>query len=392
MRLGTIGMLLVVATVVLAACAPQATRAPAPQATAPSPAAAPLKPAVASAAARPAWQEKWETTLAAAKKEGRFVLVSTGGSDLRSVITKGIKDAYGLEAEVLSGRSGEIEARLFAERRAGLYNADVCVGSTGTTVNNLKPAGALEPIDSALILPEVTDPKVWYKESFPWVDKDHMVIAFSIFPGRAIAINTTLVKPSDLKSWRDLLDPKWKGKLALNDPTVAGAGSLSMQAMDGIMGWDYVKELAKAEPIIIRDQRQQLEWLAHGKISILIAPKPDVFTSFVKVGAPVALVDPAEGNWLSCGVGVVSLFNNAPHPNASRVFLNWLLSKDGQLLFSQAILQQSARLDIPTAGLPPDLVRQPGVKYFVTFDEAGLARRTVTDKMGKELFAPLVNK
>lgn len=311
---------------------------------------------------------------------------------MRTAIAKGIKEAYGLEVESLTGRAAEVEAKVAAERRAGLHLEDVFLGSTATTGNSLKPAGMLEPLDDALILPEVNDPKVWYKGEFPWFDKDHVGFAFSIYPGRAIAINTNLVKPAEVKSWRDLLDPKWKGKLVLNDPTTGGAGQLSMVAMDLIMGWDYVKELAKAEPMIMSDQRQQLDWLAHGKISILIAPKPDTFAEFLKLGAPVAIVEPAEGTWLSCGVGAIALFNNAPHPNAARVFLNWLLTKEAQTLFANAVLQQSARLDVSTEGLPPDLVRQPGKKYTPVYDEAGLARRLVTDKLSKELFTPLLKK
>lgn len=378
---------------ILGACAPQAT--PAPQAAAPAAAPRPAPPAavaLAPASIRPAWQEKWETALAAAKKEGTVVIATSGGSQLRAAISSGIKEAHGLKAENIAGTAPEVQVRVFAERRAGLYLEDVYVASPNNLVNELKPSGVLDPIDSALILPEVTDRQVWYGGDLPWVDKEHMVIAFSFFPGRAIAINTNLVKPDEIKSWRDLSDPKWKGKVALNDPGIPSAGQLVLLFMDLTMGWDSVKELAKAEPIIIRDQRQQLDWLAHGKIAILIGPKPEVYVEFLKAGAPVATVEPAEGTWLSCGVAAVTMFNKAPHPNAATVFLNWLLSKDGQTVFASAAQQQSGRLDVPTTGLTPDSIRQPGKKYTVAYDEPALARWVVTAKMGKELFASFARK
>ena len=388
------GILVVLLVVTLAAaCAPQAsgTATPQPQATAPA-TTVPRPAQTVAPNARPAWQTKWDTVLAGAKKEGAVVVANTAGSDMRAIVAKGIKDAYGLEVESITGRAAEVEAKIAAERRAGLRLEDVFLGSTATTGNLLKPAGMLTPLDDKLILPEVNDPSVWFNGQFPWFDPDHVGFAFSIYPGRAIAINTQLVKPGDIKSWRDLLDPRWKGKMVLNDPTTGGAGQLSMVAMDRIMGWDYVKELAKAEPMIMSDQRQQMDWLAHGKISILIAPKPDTFAEFLKLGAPVAIVEPSEGTWLSCGVGAIAMFNSTAHPNAATVFINWLLGKQGQTLFANAVLQQSARLDVPTDTLPQDLIRQPGKKYTPVYDEAGLARRLTTDKLAKELFTPLISK
>lgn len=380
--------------ILLAACAPQAAPAPAAQAPAPAVAAAPAAAPVVAGQAKPAWQEKWDTILAAANKEGKLVLYTSGGPEMRTAFTKGIKNAYGLDAEVVTGRAPELNVKLLAERRAGLYPEDVYVGSTNTIVNDLKPSGMFESLDSSLILPDVSDPKAWFKGELPWFDRDHVGIVFFLFPGRPIAVNTTLIKPDDVKSWRDLLNPKWKGKLAMNDPTISGAGQLILLVMDLTVGWDYVKELAKAEPMIIRDQRQQMDWLSHGKISILIAPKTETFGEFLKAGAPVAIVQPSEGSSINVGSGAIALFKsqNAPHPNAAKVFLNWLLSKQGQEVAVESVLQQSARMDVSTANLPPDLVRIPGQKYVPVYDEPALARREVTNKLGFDVFSPLVPK
>jgi len=123
-------------------------------------------------------------------------------------------------------------------------------------------------------------------------------------------------------------------------------------------------KLAAAEPIIIRDQRLQLDWLSHGKVSILIAPKTDVYFEFKRNGAPVQAVTPAEGVWLSAGSCGISLFNRPAHPNAAKLFINWLLSKDGQTAYSKTYGGQSAREDVPTDHLHPLVVRDPAKEYF----------------------------
>lgn len=392
-----ISLLLGLTIVLLVACAPKAAPA-APQAPGPAavPAAASAPAAsIAAAPAKPAWQQKWDDTLAAAKKEGRVAMHTGGGAAIRGALMD-IARAQGLDPEVVSTRSDEFQTKVLAERRAGLYLYDIWLSGASTMVGEAKPAGVLQSMDSALILPDLTDPerikKVWYKGELAWVDQGHAVFATTLTAQTPIVINTNLVKDGEIKSWKDLLDPKWKGgKILVNDPS-GSAGQLGFAAIEGIMGWDYIKEIAKMEPIVLRDQRQQLEWLAHGKAYVLIPPKPDVLKEFLKLGVPIKALVPSEGTWVSTGSSGLGFISREPHPNAARVFINALLSKEGQTVFSLATSFQSTREDVPTDHLRPEDVRQEGVKYFKAYTEQSLIRTNELRVPFREMFGPLMAK
>lgn len=221
-----------------------------------------------------------------------------------------------------------------------------------------------------------------------WVESDHMILAALAYPTAIILVNNQMVKKGEVKSMRDLLKPAWKGKIAVNDPTVAGAG-LKAFAMMGleIMNWDYWRDFAKQEPVIVRDQRILVEWVAHGKYPIAFAPRAPEVNEFKTAGAPIELIVPEEGSFLTTGSGGVSIINRPAHPNAAKVFLNWFLSREGQTVFTRAHGGQSARIDVPTEGLDPDLVRKPDVKYFPGADsEVFLKKEDKSRELAGEIF------
>lgn len=384
----------------LAACAPQAV--PAPQA---SPAAAPAQPstaaapvpAVSAAPAKPAWEVEWEKTTTAAKKESRVIIHTVGGGEVRIAFTK-IAKLQGIEAEVISMRTAELLPKVFAERRVGLYLNDIYIGGGQTMLNSAKPQGIMESIDTSLILPDVTDPalikKVWYRGELPWCDRDRTVFLLSLQPGLAISVNTNLVKPDEVKSWRDVLDPKWKGKFAFNDPTIGGYPQMAVQTAVHLIGEDYVKELVQARPIIIRDQRQLVEWLAFGKLAIAMPTPIDIVTEFLRAGAPIRPVIPQEGTWLGAGnAGNMLLFKNAAHPNAAKVFINLITSKEGQDILAPAGGFNSTREDVSIAHLPAGLARTSAGKYFPAYNEENsTVDWPIIGKMIKEVFAPVLTK
>lgn len=379
--IGGIGLWLMV-LLVLVACVPQA--APAPVAT--PVAVAPLS----QAPAKEGWEVEWDKVMEAAKKEGSVVFSSTAGAEVRAPVASAFKGKYGLRVESVGARGGEISEKLKAERRAGLHLVDVYIGGPTTVLTDLKPAGVLDPLEPALILPEVKDPKVWWRGQLPWGDKDHYLISFTQYPSSTYAINTELVRAEELKSYRDLLNPKWKGKMVMNDPTLPGAGNTWFARVGYIiMSLDFLRELAKQEPVILRDQRLQVEWLAHGKYAIAIAPDTTPMAYFGKAGAPVSYVTPVEGLVLAAGHGNVSLVNRAPHPNAAKVFINWLLSREGQEVWSRATLNPSVRLDVSSEHVEPEKRREPGVKYYVQDEEFYLANPEQV-KVAKEIFGHLL--
>lgn len=344
------------------------------------------KPA-AGLPAKPAWEEDWGKSLSLGKKEQKVVIYYTGGGELVTDVSRAFKEKYGMDAEWLVVRSQELISRVMLERRGGLYVPDLVMAG-GDTLLELGRQGVLEPLEPSLILPQVTDRESWLGGSLYFIDREHKVFPFRSRTGSTILINSELVRPEELKSYRNLLEPRWKGKIVVNDPSVGGAGNVFVAALYVLMGEDFLRELAKQEPIITRDQRQQVEWVARGKYSILLGPHVIIMSEFQKAGAPIKHIVPVvEGSWSGAGGGIISLMNQAPHPAAARVFLNWFLSREGQTVASKAVSEQSRRVDVSTEFIDPDRLLQRGVNYLD--GESELMLKTRKDIMGlaRDIFA-----
>ena len=148
--------------------------------------------------------------------------------------------------------------------------------------------------------------------------------------------------------------------------------------------------MAKQKLLISRDDRLACEWVARGKSAIVIGPKPDLIDEFIKAAVPVRYVIPKEGSYIEPGSGSFSLLNKAPHPNAAKIFINWLLTKEGQTLYSKTVGVESAREDVPTEHIDPQLIRKPGQKYIYGGEEfhAASAENLRSGKV-KEIFGNL---
>ncbi|MDZ4245844.1 MAG: extracellular solute-binding protein, partial [Dehalococcoidia bacterium] len=312
------------------------------------------------------WESEWQKTLEAAKKEGKVVIYTTAPGKMRKAMESVFKAKFQIDVEVSSFRGGQAGGKVLSERNAGLYVVDAFVGGSTTATTQLKPAGALDPLDKLLVLPEVTNTKLWYQGNLRWIDPAHTLLMFLGFPVPNLLINTNMVKQEELKSYKNLLEPRWKGKIVMNDPTIPGTASKGF----AVIGWhlmnlDYWRELAKQEPVLTRNQRLQIEWVARGKYPILLFPQSSMTTEFIRAGSPIASFTPAEGSYLTGGSGNIAIMNRAPHPNAAKIYINWLLSREGQTVFTQAFGRQSLRVDVGTEGLDPVALRQPDGKYFL---------------------------
>lgn len=375
-------ILAVLLSLIVFACAPNVT---------PTPASTPAKPG--NSVSTEGWETQWNTLVEAARKEKQvLVYTSLGGTTIRPAIADAFKKKFGVDVDFMVGKGEEIVARIGNERRGGLYLADVVVIGAPSQVNYLKPQGGLDNTQQALILPEVTDAKLWLGNKLPFVDEEGKIFAFVAGYRTYITANTTMVKEGEIKSYKDLLSPKWKGKLSLFDPTVGGSAN---QWVAGLMvhvyGWDegakFLRELAKQEPVITRDGRLQIEWIAHGKYAVAIAARRENVSDFKAMGAPIDWVEPVEGGEISSGTGAMGLVEKAAHPNAAKVFVNWLLSKEGQTIFVKAFGSPSARTDVPTEGLDPDTVPNPKKKMFMV-DEKLYHQMPKAAELAKEIFAP----
>ena len=337
----------------LAACAEEEKATPAPTA---SPAAAPA-----------AWEQEWARTLEAAKREGKVVVAGPTGAERRKALTEPFERKYGITVEFQPFGGADFGTRLRAERDAGQYLWDIFVGGTTTQVSVLFPMGAMEPVEPALLLPEVKETKNWREGKLLFVkEKERMGVVMGIGSSEEMFVNSNLVNLAEFKSYRDLLDPKWKGKIVVGrDPRVAGPGQGSFQFfyVHPNLGPDFVRSLLKHDIAILADDRQALTWLAEGRYSIIIGVSESLIREFMDKGLPIKAVDVRqlrEGSHVSPGASAVTLLNRAPHPNAAKVYLNWLLSKETQTEWSKAEQLASWRTDVPTDFLDPWIVPQPG--------------------------------
>lgn len=338
-----------------------------------------------------AWQTEWDKVVKAGQREGIVVAHTGYSAETLRAISSAFRQKFGIETEFISGRGAELRARFFNERRAGIYNIDLLFRGASGMIADQKPVNALDPLEPLLLLPEVVDPKVWWGGKLNWIDDEHYIFGYFAYPSGELAINTSFVSSEELKSWKDLLAPKWKGKISLNDPTTSGSGNSWFYIMaKEIVGMDYMRQLAKQEPVILRDLRLQAEWIAAGKYPVAIAHGSAVIPEFVRAGVPIVEKVLAEGAYITAGFGAISLVNKAPHPNASRVFVNWVLSRDGQTLISRVQGNQSARLDVPTDHLPPIAIRQEGVKYADSRSEKAQLEQIQSIDAAREVFGFLL--
>ncbi|MBI4332731.1 MAG: extracellular solute-binding protein [Chloroflexi bacterium] len=379
-----VAMIAVFTVAWLVACTPPA---------APAPTAAPAAPAASggSGPAGEAWRQQWENIVAGARKEGTVAVTSAWGPQTRNEVIKAVKEKYGINVEITSAPGSALGERILSERRAGIYSYDVAVQGTNFGVNLMKPNGVYDPVEPVLILPEVKDPKAWLGGEFPRFDRARTMIPFLARLDTNLSINTDQVKSGEITAYKDLLAPKWKGKIVLKDPTKIGTGSGWFRENGKDLGLDFMRALAKQEPALTINDRQLVEWLARGKYSALIAGSSDELFYFIKEGAPISILDAADSRILSPSSGMVSIINRAPHPNAAALFANWILTKEGQTVMTRTIGLLSRRLDAPTDHILPVLIPNPGRKY-TEYTEEGVAGDAEALAAAREIFGPLLEK
>ena len=172
-------------------------------------------------AAQADWKTDWERTVAAAKKEGQVTVYIYR---YESLLQEFKREFPGINVVAVTGRGNELTNRVMAERRAGKFIADVYSAGTGGNYNVLYKGKALDPIKPLLSLPEVVDETKWYGKEHRYADAEgKYVFAYLASPSDAqLAFNTSQVSPKEFKSYWDVTQPKWKGKIVSLDPRDGG--------------------------------------------------------------------------------------------------------------------------------------------------------------------------
>ena len=331
---------------------------------------------VATAGEASRWKEDWEHTLQAAKKEGQLALY--GGQEIThpEILAAFNKEFPFIKVTTTAGRGGDLVARIVAERRADKYLADVMAsGPNGPRMLYL--GKALDPIARAFILPEVTDTSKWYGGKHWYADPENQYIF--IYEGTlnstGLSYNTKLMNPEEIKSYGDLLSLKWKGRVLTLDPRgTAPPTQVLILYHTPSLGPDFVRRFyTETEITFFRDRRQGTNWLATGKFPLCFLCRD--IEKVKEQGLPVDTIVPGqikEGETVGGGnSSALALINRAAHPNAAKVFINWYLSRQGQMVWQNVMnkkeveVSDSMRIDIPKEDVLSDGRRVEGKKYNV---------------------------
>jgi len=329
--------------------------------------------AVKAQRVNPSWQIEWEKTVEAAKREGQVTIYSASrGAELNAQPFR--KRYPEIKYVLVSITPSQLAQRVLAERRAKKYLVDVV--STGANPNYqlFYPAKMLKPIKPALILPEVVDKSNWFRGQHFYIDEESKyVFVYYGNVARVGTYNTKLVNPAEFTSYWDFLKPKWRGKIVARDIRRPGSGGDAMRFFyhHPDLGPDFIRRLfSEANITLVRRSRQGLDWVARGKfqIGLFIGRVVEAKAQ----GLPVDELDThsfKEGVPLGIGGGSLAYMNKGPHPNAAKVFINWLLSREGQSAVQEEQAGGGSPADSMRIDIPKDVVlnvyrRRAGGNYL----------------------------
>jgi iron(III) transport system substrate-binding protein len=313
----------------------------------------------------------WEQTVAAAKKEGTVSVIGPQGSETRDALTRGFQKKYPeIRIELVSMAGSQIGPKLLNELAASRFTTDLVITGTTTALETLVPGKVATAVKPILIGPNTRDLALWRGGKLKFSDEAQTYnLIFSAYVKAPFIYNSSLISPSDFRSWKDLLEPKWHGKIALKDPLSAGGGlgnSTLWYTHEGL-GKEFMRRLLTQKDVVMpRDDRQMLDFAARGKYPIAIGPSDVLTNEFIGRGLPLKHLHPEtlkEGTYITAGNGSLVIVRNAPHANALRVYVDYLLSPEGQLEWSKAAGFASLRRDVPSDHVQDILVPKEGMPY-----------------------------
>ena len=332
------------------------------------------------------WKSDWERTLAAARKEGAVTVSASSSELLRQVLMEFERDHPGIRVLYTSANGRDFWSRVEKEREVGRYLWDLRIGGVSAQAYEAKDRGFLDPIRPLLALPEVADDGKWsggIHRLFADRDKKYaMRFTGALFAG--VVVNRDVVPEKDFKTPRDLLDPRWQGRIVLQDPRAGGgAGSYALAGFLLQYGEPFVRELlSRQKPIISDNKRQMAEWVIRNRYPIAIGMGTDTLPQFQQqgLGKNVRVVpgDDITGD-------VVLLINKAPNPNAAKAYVNWLLSRKTQGRLAQVAELNSRRTDVKPGDPESALDLRRVGHYLDVSDEEHVEARNKVRKLAKEL-------
>jgi iron(III) transport system substrate-binding protein len=299
--------------------------------------------------AEAATSPQWAALIDAARKEGNLLLYTLVG-DPFSNMAKSFGERYGISVEVTQGRIADLSTKMLAERQAGKYNVDALYQTWSVMDETLLPANALLPVKPALVSPEAINPKKWVDSRILYLDKQKTFLpVIGRLPAMIFTYNTQKLNPhNEPKTLEELL--KYQGEIQV---------SLLGQSGDDALQWMYwgghqkfLKDLGATKPPMVVDLTAGFRSLALGDFTILIGGTQVRLDPLVRSGLPLKAVGflpkekPTVG-MVTYNAATPALAANAPHPNAAKLFVNWMMGREGGTLAAKAGGNESLRKDVP---------------------------------------------
>lgn len=323
----------------------------------------------------PSNADEWAKLVEAARAEGKVEVILSG--QVPSLMRKAMpafEKKYGIKVNFQTGGGREHNERILAERRVGRYTVDVWMGGVQPPLGSLYPKKMLLPIDKMLLDPQVTNQSLWYQGRLHYADPEgRYILAWGASPSHVVSFNTKLVNPNEIRSYWDLLNPKWKGKIVSWAPYAAGTTGTSIpMLLNPKVGEKWFRRWAKEMDVtIVQDARQGAEWVAIGRFSIGMFGLGTQARSLAKQSFPIKEYLPhplAEGETLSSSAANIMALRDPPNPHAQKLFLNWALSREAHNLFIKYGERiDSLRNDVPNDSIAEQYRIHQDRKYFATF-------------------------
>jgi ABC-type Fe3+ transport system substrate-binding protein len=308
--------------------------------------------------ARADWRQEWDATVAAAKQEGALTVSAPSGREWRDQLLEFQNEYPAIKISATEAASRDFWPRLAKEREAGQYLWDFRIGGPDVISYNMKAQGMMAPIRPLLVLPEVTDDKSWLGGlDGLFADKEKQYFpGFTAYESENVYYNAKTI-PDGIEM-KQLIEPQWRGKISLADPR-GGAALVTLGIIQKVYGGDFIRRfIVDQQPVVTKEPRQQMDWLASGRYPIAFGLPNIAFVEYAARGAKLDDYKKVYGlHILSIGVGGIQMPTQPPHPAASKLFINWLLTRDEQTRLMPALKLNSRRTDVPPGA--PDRVIEP---------------------------------
>jgi iron(III) transport system substrate-binding protein len=260
-----------------------------------------------------------DARLEAARKEGKVVWYTSLALTTAEKVAKQFETAYpGVKVEVHRTGSQRILQRMMQELQANIRNVDVV---------HTSDAGHYVLLKEKKLLARYTPAGVdRFAAGFKDKDGFHYGLRATV---NVIAYNSQKISAAEApRTWKDLLDPKWRGRLVTAHPGYSGVIATHVLALVHLHGWDYFKALAQNRPMLVQSAVDPAGIVASGERPVAVNGGDYNFYQVKKKGNPVEIVFPKEGVPLVVSPSAITSF--APHPNAARLFTDFIFTREVQ--------------------------------------------------------------